>query len=940
MAGVRPPKGLTNGDGTVVMTLITRLSRLKIAEKLPIYIVGAGLLVGLTIGVATYLSAATSLEKARRDQLATALGGQRATLSGYLDSIENELVTLAASSMTRDALLWISEAWEELDGQRTEQLQRLYITENPHPSGQKEELDAADDGSSYSDIHGLYHPWFRKFLRSRGYYDIFLFDPDGNLIYTVFKAPDYATNLDTGEWRDSDLGNAFRAARDNPVPDYKAFFDFKPYGPSHGAPASFISTPVLDEDGELLGVLAFQMPIDRLNGILQNADGLGETGETYLVGQDFLMRSDSRFAGESTILERRVEMEAVRRALAGEQGIIPDIDVDSNPVIAAFEPFDFEGTRWALIGQMAKSEVMEPVNQLALRIVLVGTVVGAVLLMLGLLMGRSIARPLQTIVQTISELAKGNQTEIHGGKRADEIGDLARAMRQVYEKGVEAARLRSALDSCSTMMMVADRTGNIVYVNPVSQAYFERFEADVHRQVDGFEARGLLGSDVSRLHPNLDKAISGTGRSSTSNDVAEIVFGNRKLKVNVGPIVNGAGETIGTVVEWTDATSDLAMQAEFARIIDAAKGGDFDQQIDLAGVDGVYRELGEGMNQLTAMITLVTDELGAVLNGMASGDLSRRVKTEFGGKLGQLKNDANRTADELTRIVSEIQGSANEVSNAASEISSGTADLSHRTEQAASSLEETAASSEQMAATVKQNAENAASASQLAGNADQSAKTGGEVVEQAISAVAGIEESAQKITDIIGVIDEIAFQTNLLALNASVEAARAGEAGKGFAVVAQEVRQLAQRSAQAAAGIKTLIQDSNGQVKDGVQFVNRAGEALTAIVESISKVTEIVREISNASQEQAAGVQEINGSITSMDEITQQNSALVEENTASARTLSDQATKLSELLAFFKLDGAKTSPQRQNSVSREMHIEPSVRRSFVSASNDDGWNEF
>ncbi len=922
------------------MNLIVHFSRLKISEKLPIYIVGAGLLVGLTIGISTYLSASASLEQARRDQLTTALSGQRATLSGYLTSIENELVTLAASSTTRDALLWFSEAWEELGDQPTKQLQQLYITENPHPTGQKEELDAADDGSSYSDIHGLYHPWFRKFLRARGYYDIFLFDPDGNLIYTVFKELDYATNLVTGKWRDSGLGHAFRAARDNPVQDYKAFFDFQPYGPSHGAPASFISTPVLDDDGEFLGVLVFQMPVDRLNGILQNAEGLGETGETYLVGQDLLMRSDSRFADESTILQRHIDIEAVRRALAGEQGTIQDIDADGNQVIAAFEPFDFEGARWALIGQMAQSEVMDPVNQLAWRMVIVGAIVAALMLVLGLLMGRSIARPLQKIVQTISELAKGNQTEIHGDKRADEIGDLARAMRQVYEKGVEAARLRSALDSCSTMVMVADRAGKIAYVNPTCQAYFERFSSEVGRQVAGFNPHTLLGSDLSRLQSNPGSS------SLESADTSEVTFGNRRLKVNAGPVVNGAGESIGTVVEWTDATSDLAMQAEFARIIGAAKSGDFDQRIDLSGVDGVYQDLGEGMNQLTSMVTQVTDELGAMLEAMASGDLSQRVETEFGGKLGQLKANANRTAEELTRIVSEIQGSANEVKNAASEIRSGTADLSERTEQAASNLEETAASSEQMAATVRQNAENAKSASKLAGNADQSAKTGGEVVEHAIGAMAGIEESAQKITDIISVIDEIAFQTNLLALNASVEAARAGEAGKGFAVVAQEVRQLAQRSAQAAADIKTLIQDSNNQVRDGVQLVNQAGEALTAIVDSIGRVTGKVQDIASASQEQAAGVQEINTSVTSMDEMTQQNSALVEESTAASQALSEQANKLTQLTGFFRLDqkATPTPIQRPSAAPRKMlpssKPKPISAPAMVATDNDEGWDEF
>lgn len=923
------------------MKLFDYFRNLKIAQKLPLYIVGSGLLVGLTIGIATYLNAAASLEQARRDQLTTALGGQRVALRISLTSIERDLVSLAASSMTQNALLWFSEAWEELGDQPTRQLQRHYVTENPHPTGQKEKLDDANDGSSYSDIHALYHPKFRKFLEERGYYDIFLFDPDGNLIYTVFKELDYATNLMSGQWRDSDLGNAFRAARDNPVADDRSFFDFHPYAPSHGAPASFISTPVLDEDGELLGVLAFQMPIDQLDTMLQFTEGLGATGETFLVGQDYLMRSNSRFADGPTMLNRRVDTDTVRRALAGDHGVEPDVDSQGNPVISAFGPFDFEGTRWALLAQMSTSEVMEPVDQLAINMLMEAAVVAAVLLMLGVLLGRSIVEPLQRILGAISELAKGNQTEIQGDQRADEIGDLARAMRQVYEKGVEAARLHSALESCRTMVMVADKAGKIIYANPASQSYFKEFECDIRSQIVDFDADELLGGDLTSLLPDLGRIQSDLGVRSTSRDV-EFVLGSRRLNVSAGPVLNGAGEVIGMVVEWSDATNDLAMQAEFARIIGAAQEGDFDQQIDLAGVDGVYRHLGGGMNQLTSMVARATDELGTMLEAMASGDLGQRIEVDFQGKFGNLKDHANRTADELTRIVSEIQDSAMEVRNAATEITGGTEDLSHRTEQAAKNLKETAASSGDLAATVRQNAENAKKASGLAGSADQSAKTGGAVVEQAVSAMSGIEDSAKKINDIIGVIDEITFQTNLLALNASVEAARAGEAGKGFAVVAQEVRQLAQRSANAAADIKALIEDSNVEVKEGVQLVNRAGEALNEIVDSVDKVTGVVQEISNASQEQTIGVQEITNSITSLDEMTKQNSTLVDESSAAARALSGEAGKLTELMAFFKLKGG---PARKNapaapSASDMPDQEKKITQSALAPVGNEGWKAF
>jgi len=379
---------------------------------------------------------------------------------------------------------------------------------------------------------------------------------------------------------------------------------------------------------------------------------------------------------------------------------------------------------------------------------------------------------------------------------------------------------------------------------------------------------------------------------------------------------------------------------EIVTLVEKVTGGDFSERLSTAGRSGILAEVCKRINDLVNGLDSIIGDVGTRVEALAEGDLRQRIDKDYGGTFGVLKDNINRMADQLTGIVGQIQSATSEVKSAAAEIASGTEDLSNRTEQAASNLQETAASTEEMAATVKQNAENAKNATQLAGSADQSAKTGGDVVEQAVGAMDRIEQSARKITDIISVIDEIAFQTNLLALNASVEAARAGEAGKGFAVVAQEVRQLAQRSAQAAADIKTLIQDSNGQVKEGVELVNRAGEALNEIVGSISKVAGIVQEISGASQEQAAGVQEINGSINNMDEMTQQNSALVEQSSASARSLSDEASKLTELMAFFKSEKNKAPILPSASSPQPKTPSRPAQTPVLVAAADEEWNEF
>jgi methyl-accepting chemotaxis protein len=297
-----------------------------------------------------------------------------------------------------------------------------------------------------------------------------------------------------------------------------------------------------------------------------------------------------------------------------------------------------------------------------------------------------------------------------------------------------------------------------------------------------------------------------------------------------------------------------------------------------------------------------------VLAAAKQNDLTQRIPMEGkAGEIGELCSGINGLLDTMGLVISDIKQASREVSNASAEISASTTDLSQRTEEQAASLEETSASMEEISSTVKKNAENAQQANQVTGETRAVAERGGAVVGNAVNAMARIEESSRKISDIIGVIDEIARQTNLLALNAAVEAARAGEAGRGFAVVATEVRSLAQRSSQAAKDIKDLITNSSGQVKEGVELVNRAGTSLKEIVDSIKKVAEIVADIANASAEQSTGIEEVNKALTQMDEVTQQNSALVEENAATAKTLADQSTAMDERVAFFRLDQSAAS---------------------------------
>jgi methyl-accepting chemotaxis protein len=345
------------------------------------------------------------------------------------------------------------------------------------------------------------------------------------------------------------------------------------------------------------------------------------------------------------------------------------------------------------------------------------------------------------------------------------------------------------------------------------------------------------------------------------------------------------------------------------------------------------------------IVRSITRPLGAavkLVRGVAEGDLTQRIDVHSADEIGQLMQALKDMNDSLVRVVGQVRSGTDTVATASSQIAAGNLDLSSRTEQQASSLEETASSMEELTGTVKQNAEQTHHASKLVLSTVDIAVNGGEVVGKVIDTMGSIKDSSRKIADIIGVIDGIAFQTNILALNAAVEAARAGEQGRGFAVVASEVRNLAQRSASAAKEIKTLITDSVEQVEAGRKLVDEAGEAMEDIVTSVQLVADIISGTAAASQEQSSGIEQVNQAIAQMDQVTQQNAALVEEAAAAAESLQDQAAKLTEAVSVFKLEGAShgvqpVSPARQGTPARAI---ASPKKLAAAGGGGEEWEEF
>ncbi|NWL80528.1 methyl-accepting chemotaxis protein [Pseudomonas taiwanensis] len=529
------------------------------------------------------------------------------------------------------------------------------------------------------------------------------------------------------------------------------------------------------------------------------------------------------------------------------------------------------------------------------------------------------------------------------GKKAqitEAIDGVRDRLKAAAQAASENTRIKSALDNCSTNVMIADGDRTIIYMNKTVTSMLQNAEADLRKALPSFSVSKLLGGSIDQFHKNPEhqKRLLAT---FTSTFRTQIDVGGRTFGLVANPVISDDGERLGSVVEWADRTLEVQVEREVAALVGAAAAGDFSKRVDESGKSGFILNLATGLNSLVETADKGLKDVSRMLGALAQGDLSQSISADYQGTFGELKDYSNETAQSLSRMLGQIRESADTINTAASEIASGNAELSTRTEQQASSLEETASSMEELTSTVKLNAENARQANSLAVNASEVATEGGNVVQKVVSTMTAINDSARKISDIIGVIDGIAFQTNILALNAAVEAARAGEQGRGFAVVAAEVRTLAQRSAAAAKEIKTLISDSVSKVENGNTLVAQAGQTMSDIVIAIKRVTDIMAEIAAASTEQSRGIEEVNGAVNQMDEMTQQNAALVEQAAAAAEALQEQAGLMAQSVAVFKLDPAHAGqPAAARSHARQPQGARPTRAGRSARSKEEEWEEF
>ena len=677
------------------------------SAKLTSLITASVLLTAVSIGTASYFTASKELHTVENGKILALTEIRKTTIEDYLDSIRQDIRTLASSETVQQASLQFSAAWAGLGEEQTKKLQKAYSSGSALPADKKEQLDFAEDGSQYSEIHKQFHPWFRQFRQERAYADIFLLDLEGNLVYSVRKHSDYATNLEEGAFKDTDLGNAFRKAAELEKAGSLAFFDFSPYAARNGSPASFISAPVTDVDGQLLGVIAMQMPIDRINRIMGLATGLGETGESLIVGKDLLVRNDTRFA-ENSILKRRVDTPAVQNALAGKSGREVWTDADGRQMTGAYAPLDFEGVRFAFVTQMANAEINAPIIRLRNELLVIAGIAMLLIGICGYFLSRTLSSPIARMTSAMTRLAEGEKdTPVPAKGRSDEIGDMAEALesfkqsviqaetmaeeRSKLEREQVAQREEAAREKAETDSNLAKKSAQDARIASERADMLAEITAEFEATVNGV-LKNFAGA-VSQMQASAQ--TMSTTAEQTSQQSSAAASASDQASSNVQTVAAAAEELSSSIAEITRQVDESARIAREG-VEDAERANERIQGLAVSA--SKIGEVVDLINDIASQTNLLA--LNATIEAARAGEAGKG----FAVVATEVKSLADQTAkatDEIGSQISEIQGATNHAVEAIGSISETNAKVDGISTAIAAAMEEQGASTNEIASSVQ-----------------------------------------------------------------------------------------------------------------------------------------------------------------------------------------------------------------------------------------------